>query len=1560
VLWWAIAFVTFSSVARADIDNNAVATGTYGGAPVTSNTSASSVPVDGTPLLLVEKTAVVNTGSDGRPDAGDTVSYTITVRNTGSLTLQNVVTSDPLLTLSAATLSDDVAPLGDSTSGAAAGNILAPGDALSYTGTYTLTVADIAAGQISNTATATATTTTGTPVNGSGTLVTPLTAQPGLSLDKTAVADFGSDGIANAGDTIAYQFLVTNTGNVALTNVRIDDPLLMAAAAEAAGMDRVLALLEDASLQTDPIATASVGQALAMSRHPHMPLSSPPPKQLHVAQPHEPAFIGPRILPPEMRAAIHGTRKLVNLTGAADTAGLGDLVGIYVELVNTGDVPLTNIMVQQDGAEAFGNLLEYLAPNESNKANVIFTREVTEADLAAGELLLPATITANTRGRTITIGLSDSLPLTGLAARDALVTASIDPANIPTLGPGENFTFTSTYVITQADVDAGHVVNNATAIGVDPSNQDVTATDSTDTPLPPVPSIALVKSGTLDLGADAVASVGDLITYQFSVTNTGNVTLDDITVTDPLVTVAGGPLSGLLPGATDSTTFTATYALTQADIDAGQVQNQATASGTPPGGGTPVTDLSDESDETGNDPTITPIDGVPKITLLKQVASVEDINNNGLTDAGDEIRYRFVVANTGNVTLENVAVVDQNANVSVTPAAPTGVTLAPGTTDSTTFTGTYVLQQVDVDAGFFENTADVTGDVPGSGTGAQATDQSHPDDPDADGPTRHDIPAEPGIALLKREVSVTDTNGNGINDISDIINYAFTVTNTGNVTLTNITLTDANASLVGGPIASLAPGATDTTTFNATHEITAADMVAGSVVNSATAQGNTSSGGNVTDVSDPDDITEDDPTITAVVVNPAIAVVKTAQSVATNDQGTPLNPLDDTLEITYAFTVTNTGNVTLTNIQITDPLVTVTGSLATLDPAESDSTTFQAVYTVTPADITAGQVVNQATVSGLDPSNTPVTDLSDDTSTLENDPTITPLANQPGIALVKTFDSFIDVNSNSVTDAGDGIRYTLAVTNTGNVALSNVTVSDPAAVVSGGPLLSLPVGGVDTTTFSAIHTLTQPEIDAGTFQNQATASASSTAGPVTDLSDESSTTGDDPTVVPLTVPPPQIALVKTVSSITDANGNGATDQGDTINYAFTVYNTGVVTLFNVTLTDVNAVVSGGPIVSLGPGSNDATTFTGSHVVTASDIVAGQVTNQATAQGASAFGIVVADESDNANVTGDNPTVTPVAAPGVVLSKTAARSEIRRGERVTYTITASNLGAGPYDLADLMPAGFSYVAGSATINDVAATPAISGNTLSFANLTPVAGKITLKLSLLASATLSNGEFTNRARLFLNATGVLLAEASAKVTIKEEHVFDCGEIIGKVFDDLNCNGYADAGEPGIPAVRVATVKGLLITTDKHGRYHLSCADVPNAAIGSNFLMKLDTRTLPQGYGLTTENPRDVRLTRGKLTKLNFGACRKRDLNLDITRDAFAGNGLELKDKWNAGIDRLVRLMQQGGSDLTITYRCTSHAPIADRRVAHVKQLIRTRWIEKGGTSPLNIETRVECGR
>src|SRR5204862_7348581 len=90
-----------------------------------------------------------------------------------------------------------------------------------------------------------------------------------------------------------------------------------------------------------------------------------------------------------------------------------------------------------------------------------------------------------------------------------------------------------------------------------------------------------------------------------------------------------------------------------------------------------------------------------------------------------------------------------------------------------------------------------------------------------------------------------------------------------------------------------------------------------------------------------------------------------------------------------------------------------------------------------------------------------------------------------------------------------------------------------------------------------------------------------------------------------------------------------------------------------------------------------------------------------------------------------------------------------------------------------------------------------------------------------------------------------------------------------DDHNGHGLQDEGEQGIPQVRLATARGLLATTDQFGRFHITCAITPHEGRGTNFVLKLDDRTLPSGYRASTENLQVQRATRGKALGFNFGA-------------------------------------------------------------------------------------------
>src|SRR5690554_4364713 len=267
--------------------------------------------------------------------------------------------------------------------------------------------------------------------------------------------------------------------------------------------------------------------------------------------------------------------------------------------------------------------------------------------------------------------------------------------------------------------------------------------------------INLWKSGQyVDTNNDGLVNIGDVVEYSFTVSNNGNLTVSDITVSDDMVTVNGGPIS-LAPGQTDNTTFTATYAITQADIDAGGVWNLAIANGNAPYN-IPV-DSVDSEDPNGpldpTDPNYDPNCPTCTFTGLDQDPSIA-ITKNGTYDANTGvITYSFEVTNTGNTSLTNILIDD--AIIGVTGLAVTPSTLQPGQTGNATIT--YTVTQADIEIGGVWNIATVTGEDPnGDDVTATSTDPNplDPTDPNVDPGctdcTFTELDQDPSIAKIGR------------------------------------------------------------------------------------------------------------------------------------------------------------------------------------------------------------------------------------------------------------------------------------------------------------------------------------------------------------------------------------------------------------------------------------------------------------------------------------------------------------------------------------------------------------------------------------------------------------------------------------------------------------------------------------------------------------------------------------------------------------------------------------------------------------------------------------------
>lgn len=361
---------------------------------------------------------------------------------------------------------------------------------------------------------------------------------------------------------------------------------------------------------------------------------------------------------------------------------------------------------------------------------------------------------------------------------------------------------------------------------------------------------------------------------------------------------------------------------------------------------------------------------------------------------------------------------------------------------------------------------------------------------------------------------------------------------------------------------------------------------------------------------------------------------------------------------------------------------------------------------------------------------------------------------------------------------------------------------------------------------------------------------------------------------------------------------------------------------------------------------------------------------------------------------------------VLITKISSMVNVTRSQLVPYTITLRNTLPAPIydlDIIDIFPPGFKYIAGSGRIKFgngafIKTEPVYNAGNLDangdnrvpqdsldeFVDLTSIVGvdnaqqyndsarlltwkdigtldanaTVTLKLLLVVGSGVGEGEYVNRAIATNNLTsGAASGIASATVRVVPDPTFDCSDVIGKVFDDKNLNAYQDEGEEGIPNVRVLTAKGLEITGDAHGRFHLTCAVVPNPDRGSNFIIKLDERSLPSGYRLTTENPRVVRATRGKMVKFNFGAAIHRVVRLDMAAAVFEENSTEMRPQWLPRLDILITELAKDPSLLRLSYLAEneSESEVNDRLDA-VKEEIEKRWEELNCCYQLMIETEV----
>ena len=385
------------------------------------------------------------------------------------------------------------------------------------------------------------------------------------------------------------------------------------------------------------------------------------------------------------------------------------------------------------------------------------------------------------------------------------------------LAPDASVTCTASYTIKQGDLDASSITNKATASttygGNEVKSNEATATvTATQTP-----AITLTKNTT----TASFDHVGQVINYTLVATNDGNVTLHDVSISDPQLGRRPRAAATLAPG--DRLTCTGSHTVTQAILDAASTttprkrgrkgnKRDKERRGLGKEGTRSVSGKGPQDQPVQPRPRLVPAAQNPAISLTKSASPTT------YKAIGDVISYSYVVKNTGNVTLPGPFSISDDKLGAI--SCPTG-SLAPNVT--VTCTASYTIKLSDLDAGSIKNTATASTSYGGKTITSDPADAT--------------VTAVQTSAITLTKAATPAT----YSKVGDVIAYTLVAKNTGNVTLHDVSITDPKlGTLTCTPSqpATLTPNATLSCTGS--YTIQASDLVLGQpnkVTNTATANG---------------------------------------------------------------------------------------------------------------------------------------------------------------------------------------------------------------------------------------------------------------------------------------------------------------------------------------------------------------------------------------------------------------------------------------------------------------------------------------------------------------------------------------------------------------------------------------------------------------------------------------------------------------------------------------------------------------------------------------------------
>ncbi len=945
-------------------------------------------PIAATPALAVTKRDRIFTDADnnGTPSPGDTLSYTVTIRNSGNQGTSGVIFSDTPDANTTLVVGSITTSAGSVTSGNVAGQTrvgvavgtISGGDAVVIT--FRVQIKNpLPAGvtkirnqgtAISNELPAALSDDPDTAALGDATL-TPISAAPELSASKIDVLfiDADGDGVASPGDTLRYGIAIDNSGNTAATGVIFTDipgantTFLPGTVQTTQGTITQGNAASDKSVRVE-VGTIPGGAEVIVTFQ--VRINNPLPAG--VTQLRNQGSVSSNELP-----AVS--------TDDPDTAANGDAT--LTPIVATPLISATKRDtlfddVDNDGVASPGDVILYS------------TTIINRGDQAATATFLEDRIDANTTFVLGSVQTTRGTVITGNAAGDKAV--EVDIGSIPGGGASATITFRVT-INNPLPAGVTQIRNQGTVSG---SNVPTVVTDDPDTAAlgdatltsisaAPVLEASKRDSLAVDADGDGLPSPGDTLLYNITIHNSGNGAATGVIFAD-----TPGANTALVVGSVQTSAGTVTLGNTTGNS---RVQVEI---GTIPGGGSvtisfrvkiadslpagvtqlsnqgrvgsaelPTLPTNDPDTTQQHDSTLTPVTAIPQVLATKRDALVLDADGNGVASPGDTLLYQVTIRNSGNGAATAVLFAD-------TPDANTALVVGSVQTDlGTVVSGNAANDKiVRVTIGTLPGDTMVTlsfqvtinnplpagvdrlsnqGTVSGGNIVSAPT--GDPDTPEVNDATLTSISAAPVLEASKRDSLTVDADGDGIPSPGDTLLYNITIRNSGNGAASGVIFDDtpgANTALVVGSVQTSAgtvilgnaagnrrvqvtigtvPGATSVTI---SFRVTIANPLPAGVTQLRN-QGTVSSNElPALPTDDPDTTRPGDVTVTPVTAAPQVLATK-RDTLFTDADGNGVASPGDTL--LYNIVIRNSGNGAATDLVFVDqPDVTtalVVGSVQT-------------------------------------------------------------------------------------------------------------------------------------------------------------------------------------------------------------------------------------------------------------------------------------------------------------------------------------------------------------------------------------------------------------------------------------------------------------------------------------------------------------------------------------------------------------------------------------------------------------------------------------------------------